>query len=135
MESFVIIGMGRFGSAVATELFCMKRDVLVLDEHEECIAPVMDYVTESIIGDAKDETVLRSLGIQNFDCVVVAIANKLEDSILITMMLKEMGAKFVVCKAQNELHAKILTQLGADKVVRPEFDMGRQLAHSLGVEK
>ena len=131
MKSFLVIGMGRFGSAVATELYSMRNEVLVVDEHEENITHIMNQVTQAVIGDAKDETVLRSLGVQNFDSVIVAIADKLEDSILITMMLKEMGVKYVVCKAQNELHAKILSQIGADKIVRPEYDMGKQLAYSL----
>ena len=93
--------------------------------------PVVDQVTNVIIGDAKDEVVLRSLGVQHFDSVIVAMADVIEDSILTTIMLKDMGAKQIICKAQNEWHAKILTQLGADKVVRPEFDMGKRIAHSL----
>ena len=131
MGSFLVIGMGRFGSAVATELCRMKHDVMIVDEHEDNVSHIADQVTNVIIGDARDEAVLRSLGIKNFDCVVVAIAGVIEGSVLTTIMLKEMGAKKIVCKAQNEWHAKILTQLGADKVVRPESDMGKRVAHSL----
>ena len=129
-KSYLVIGMGRFGKAIATELYQMKHEVMVIDEHEKDITPVMNDVTEAIIGDAKDETVLRSLGIQNFDCVIVAIA-KQEDSILINMMVKEMGAKFIISKAQGERHAKILSLIGVDRIVRPEHDMGKQIAHSL----
>ena len=131
MKSFLVIGMGRFGSSLATELYQMKNDVLVVDKHEENITNIVNQVTNVIIGDAKDEAVLRSLGIHNFDCIIVAIANALEDSVLTTIMLKEMGAKMIVCKAQNEWHAKILAQLGVDKVIRPEHDTGKRVAHSL----
>lgn len=131
MGSFLVIGMGRFGSALAAELHQMKQEVLALDEHDENVADIIHQVTNVMIGDAKDEAVLRSLGVQNFDCVIVAIADHLEDSILTTMILKELGAKMVVCKAQDERHAKILSMIGADKVVRPESDMGKRIAHSL----
>ena len=131
MGSFLVIGMGRFGSSVATELYQMKHDVLVVDEYEEHVAGIAGLVTDVIIGDAKDEAVLRSLGVQNFDCVVVAIAGSIEDSVITTITLKELGVKRVVCKAQNERHAKILTQLGADRIIRPESDMGKRVAHSL----
>lgn len=130
MKSYLVIGMGRFGSAIATELYNMKREVMVIDEHEKDITPIMNKVTDAVVGDAKDEAVLRSLGIPNFDCVIVAIAQP-EDSILISMMLKEMGAKTMICKAQSELHAKILSLIGVDRIVRPEHDMGNQIAHSL----
>ena len=131
MSSFLVIGMGRFGSSVATELYQMKNDVLVVDKHEEKITNIINQVTNVIIGDTKDEAVLRSLGIHNFDCIIVAIANAIEDSVLTTIMLKEMGAKMIVCKAQNEWHEKILIQLGVDKVIRPESDTGKRVAHLL----
>ena len=130
-KSYLVIGMGRFGRAIATELYDMKHDVMIMDEHEKDVTPIMGHVTDGIIGDAKDESVLRSLGIRNFDCVVVAIA-KQEDSILINMMVKDMGAKSIISKAQNELHAKILSLIGVDRIVRPEYEMGRQIAHSIG---
>ena len=130
-KSYLVIGMGRFGKAIATELYDMKHDVMIIDEHEKDVTPVMGNVTDAIISDAKDEAVLRSLGIKNFDCVIIAIA-KQEDSILINMMVKEMGAKSIISKAQNELHAKILSLIGVDRIVRPEYEMGRQIAHSMG---
>ena len=131
MGSFLIVGMGRFGKAVATELYAMKHDVMVIDDKEERLAPIANNVTEAIIGDAKDEAVFRSLDIFSFDCVVVSIASAIEDSVLTTIMLKEMGAKMLVCKAQNDWHAKILTGLGADRVIQPEADMGKRVAHFL----
>jgi len=131
MASFLVIGMGRFGSSVATELYNMKHEVLAVDDHEENIAPFMGQVTNAIIGDTTDESVLRSLGVHNFDGVVVGIGEAIEDSIWTLMILKELGAKMIVCKAWDERHAKILVQLGAEKVIRPEFDMGKRVAHSL----
>ena len=131
MGAFLVIGMGRFGSSIATELYQLKHDVLVVDKYEEKVAAIVNNVTNVIIGDTKDEAVLRSLGIHNFDCVIVAMANSVEDSVLTAIMLKEMGAKMIVCKAQNEWHAKILVQLGINKVIRPEYDMGKRAARSL----
>ena len=131
MKSFLVIGMGRFGKSLAAELYRMKHEVLVIDEHEKNITPMMDMVTDALIGDAKDEVVLKSLGVQNFDCVVVAIA-RLEDSILISLMLKEMGAKSIISKSGGELHAKILSLIGVDEIVRPEYDMGKRVASSFG---
>ena len=131
MGSYLVIGAGRFGSAVATELYRMKHDVLVIEEEESNVADIVDQVTEVVIGDAKDEAVLRSLDIYSFDCAVVAMSGSIEDSIMPTVMLKELGAKMIVCKAQNEWHAKILKQLGADRIVHPESDMGKRVAHSL----
>lgn len=129
-KSYLVIGMGRFGTAIATELCDMNHEVMIVDEHEKNVASVMRNVTGAIIGDAKDEVVLRSLGINNFDGVIIAIARQ-EDSILVNMMVKEMGAKSITSKAQNELHEKILTLIGVDRVVRPEYEMGRQIAHSM----
>jgi len=131
MGSYLVIGAGRFGSSVATELYKMKHDVLVIDEEENNVADIVNQVTEVVIGDAKDEAVLRSLDIYSFDCVIVAMSGSIEDSIMPTIMLREMGAKMIVCKAQNEWHAKILAQLGADRIIHPESDMGKRVAHSL----
>ena len=131
MGSYLVIGMGRFGSSVATELFRMKHDVLVVDMREEKVSSLIHQVTDAVIGDAKDEAVLRSLDVYSFDAIIVTMASCIEDSVLTTIMLKEMGAKMLVCKAQNEWHAKILSQLGADRVINPESDMGKRLAHSL----
>ena len=131
MGSFLVIGMGRFGSAVATELYQMKNDVLVVDKHEEKVSNILNLVTNVIIGDTKDEAVLRSLDIPSFDCVIVATASAIEDSVLTAIMLKEMGAKMILCKARNEWHEKILVQLGVNKVIRPEYDTGKRVALSL----
>ena len=131
MGSYLVIGMGRFGSALATELYRLKQEVLAVDALEENVAGIANEVTDVLIGDAKDEAVLKTLGVHNFDCVVVAMAGDIEDSILATISLKELGAKKIVCKAHNERHAKILSMIGADKIIRPENDMGIRVATSL----
>ena len=134
MRSYLIIGMGNFGRAIATELANTNHEVMIVDQDEKNITPLMDMVTDSVIGDAKDELFLKALGIQNFDCIIVAIA-RLEDSILINMMLSEMETKCVISKARGELHARILKRLGVTRVVRPEFDMGTQLARSMNEDE
>lgn len=131
MKSFLVIGMGRFGSAVAIELYTLGHEVLVIDTSEEIINQIADRVTHSMIGDAKDISVLQNIGVRNFDSIVVAIAEKLEDSILITLQLKELGAQHIICKARNEPHAKVLSLVGADRVIMPEVDMGKRLAQHM----
>ena len=131
MKSFVVIGMGRFGSALAKELTSLGHEVLALDESEEAIARIADHVTHAVIGDAKDENVIRSIGVRNFDCAVVAIAGDIQDSVLVTLMLKDMGVKKVIAKAQSLMHMRVLERIGADQVVFPERDMGQRVAQSL----
>lgn len=131
MDSFLIAGAGRFGSSLALELSSLGHDVLVVDKNEERIAAIADHVTHAVIGDAKDENVVRSLGVRNFDVAVVALASNIEDSVLITLMLKEQGVKKVVAKAKSMLHMKVLERIGADVTVFPERDMGKRLAQRL----
>lgn len=131
MESFLIAGAGRFGSSLALELSSLGHDVLVVDKNEERIAAIADHVTHAVIGDAKDENVMRSLGVRNFDVAVVALASNIEDSVLITIMLKEQGVKKVVAKAKSMLHMKVLERIGADVTVFPERDIGKRLAQRL----
>lgn len=123
--------MGRFGSALAKELTSLGHEVLALDESEEAIARIADHVTHAVIGDAKDENVIRSIGVRNFDCAVVAIAGDIQDSVLVTLMLKDMGVKKVIAKAQSLMHMRVLERIGADQVVFPERDMGQRVAQSL----
>lgn len=131
MKQFVIIGIGRFGGAVAERLCQLDHEVLAIDTNEEAIKRISDKVTHAVTADATDESVLKSLGVRNFDVAVVAIGNNLESSIMITLMLKDMGVSYIVAKAQNELHAKVLLKIGADKIVFPERDMGERVAHNL----
>ena len=132
MKSFLVIGLGRFGRSVACELGALGQEVLAIDNNEENVQHIADSVTQAICGDAQDEAVLRSLGVGNFDCCVVAIGTDIEANILITVMLKELGAKQVVCKALSALHARVLERVGADRVIQPEKEMGQRLAQHLG---
>ncbi|MEG2378512.1 MAG: TrkA family potassium uptake protein, partial [Clostridia bacterium] len=131
MKSFVVIGMGRFGSALAIELTSLGHEVLAVDENEEAITRVADHVTHAVIGDAKDENVIRSIGVRNFDCAVVAIAGDIQDSVLVTLMLKDLGVKKVIAQAQSLMHQRVLERIGADQVVFPELDMGQRVAQTL----
>ncbi|MDD4503973.1 MAG: TrkA family potassium uptake protein [Clostridiaceae bacterium] len=131
MKQFIVIGIGRFGSAVAERLCQLGHEVLVIDTDEEAIQKISEKVTHSVTADATDEGVLKSLGVRNFDVAVVAIGSDIQSSIMTTLMLKEMGVGYVVAKAQNELHAKVLLKIGADRIVFPERDMGERVAHNL----
>ncbi|MCT4565910.1 MAG: TrkA family potassium uptake protein [Maledivibacter sp.] len=130
-KQFVIVGCGRFGSSVAKTLYNMDHEVLVVDRNEETIQSVADHVTHAVQADATDENSIKSLGIRNFDVAVVTIGSNIQSSILVTLMVKELGVKYVVAKAQNELHAKVLYKIGADRVVFPEREMGVRVAHNL----
>lgn len=131
MKQFVVIGLGRFGSNVAKALCSMNHEVLAIDKDEEKVQEISDYVTHAVQADATDENVLKSLGIRNFDVVVVTTSSDIHSSILITLLCKEIGVKFVIAKAQSELHAKVLYKIGADKVVFPERDMALKVVHGL----
>lgn len=131
MKQFVVIGIGRFGSALAKRLYDLGHDVLVIDTDEDEIQKISDKVTHAVTADASDEGVLKSLGVRNFDVAVVAIGSDIQASIITTLMLKDIGVKYVVAKALNDLHAKVLYKVGADRVVFPERDMGERVAHNL----
>lgn len=131
MKQFAVIGLGRFGSSVAKTLTAQGYEVLAIDDDQGRIQEIAPIVTHAIQADAKDEQTLKAIGIRNFDVVIVAIGQDIQASILVTVLLKELGVKYVVTKATNDLHGKVLTKVGADKVVYPERDMGARVAHSL----
>lgn len=130
-KQFVVIGMGRFGEAVAKALYNLNEDVLAIDEDESLVQDISDEVTHAVCMDATDEHALSTLGIRNFDVAIVSIGDNLQASIMITLILKEAGVKYIVAKGSNELHAKVLKKVGADRVVLPEKDMGIRVAHNL----
>lgn len=130
-KTFAIIGMGRFGSSVAKNLYEMGYDVMAIDFSEEKIQEHIQYVTYAVQADCTDESALKELGIRNFDVVVVAIGEDIQASILATLIVKELGVKFIVVKAQDERHGKVLYKIGADRVVFPERDMGIRVANNL----
>jgi trk system potassium uptake protein TrkA len=128
---FAVIGMGRFGSSVVRTLHEMGHHVLAMDKDEDALRRVTDYATHAVQIDATDPEALRAVGITNFDAVIVSIGADVQESILTTLLLKEMGVKKVVSKAVNELQARVLGKVGADLVVRPERDMAVRVARSL----
>ncbi|AYO30780.1 MAG: trk/ktr system potassium uptake protein [Thermoanaerobacteraceae bacterium] len=131
MKQFVVIGLGRFGSSIARTLYNLGYDVLGIDNNEEIIQALADSITHAVQADATDENTLKALGVRNFDVGIVSIGQDIQASILVTLILKELGIKFVVAKAQSELHGKVLYKIGADRVVFPERDMGVRVAHNL----
>jgi len=130
-KQFVVIGLGRFGSSVAKTLYSLGNEVLAIDKDEETVQNISDYVTHAVQADATDEATIRSLGIRNFDVAVVTIGSDIQSSVMVTLLLKELGIKHVIAKAHNDLHAKVLYKIGADRVVFPERDMGVRVAHNL----
>lgn len=127
----MVIGAGRFGSALATTLYQLGHEVVVLDNDEQALEDIMTKVTHAMIADATDENSLRKLGVGNFDAVIVAIGEDLESNILATAAAKGAGALQVISKAKNEVAARILSRVGADLVVSPEHDMGVRLARQI----
>jgi trk system potassium uptake protein len=130
-KQFVVIGLGRFGSSVAKTLYSLGNEVLAIDADEEIVQDISDSVTHAVQADGTDESSLRSLGIRNFDVAVITIGANVQSSVMATLIAKELGVKFVIAKAQNEQHAKVLYKIGADRVVFPERDMGIRVAHNL----
>lgn len=131
MKSFVIIGCGRFGQSVARTLYGLGNEVLAIDKSAETVQVISEEVTHAVQADVMDEAVLKELGLRNFDVAVVSIGSNLEASIFATLMAKEVGVKKVVTKAQSELHGKLLSKIGADKIIFPERDMGVRVGHNL----
>ena len=131
MKSFVVIGLGRFGSEAARKLCQQGCEVLAIDTSNELVQQISDDVTQAVVADARDKEVLRALGVKDFDCGIVAIGDSLADSVLATMNLNELSVPYVVCKAYDETHRQVLKKLGADRVVIPEKENADRLAKSL----
>lgn len=130
-QQFVVIGLGRFGASLALELMDLGYEVLGIDRDEEVVDELSNRLTHAVVADATDEEVLKSLGVRNFDCGIVAIGDDIQMSILSTILLKELGLKTVVSKAISVLHGRALEKLGVDRIIFPERDMGVRVAHQL----
>ena len=135
MRQFVVIGLGRFGSSIARALSAMDFEVLAIDKDESLVKAMEGVVSQAVVMDATDEKSLRELGVQDFDTAVVSMGETIEDSIMITLTLKELGVKQVIVKAQNDLHSRILKKVGADRITLPEREMAEKLAQSLASPK
>jgi trk system potassium uptake protein TrkA len=131
MKEFVVIGLGRFGSSVATHLCKMGHEVLGIDLNEERVQHLSNMLTYAVVGDATDEDLMKSLGVRNFDVAVVSIGEDIQASILATIIIKDIGVPYIVAKALNDLHGKVLEKIGADRVVYPEREMGQRIANNL----
>lgn len=131
LKQYVVFGLGRFGVSVATTLAEAGYEVMVVDESEEKIQEISPYVTHAVQADATDMDTLKTLGIRNFDVGVVAIGKDIQSSIMITLLLKELGIPYVVAKASTEVHQRVLQKLGADRIILPEYEMGKRIAANL----
>ena len=130
-KQFLVFGLGRFGKSLARTLCEMGQEVLAIDSDEEIVSDIAPFVTQAMQLDATDEEVLKTLGVNNFDAAIVSIGQDMQASILVCVLLKELGVPYVIAKANDELHAKVLRKIGADRVVFPERDMGARLASSI----
>ena len=130
-KQFVVIGLGRFGTSVAKTLYTLGNDVLAIDSSDDIVQSISDSDTHSVQMNATDENSLRALGIRNFDVAVITIGSDIQASTMATLLVKEMGVKYIIAKANTEIHAKVLYKIGADRVVFPERDMGVRVAHNL----
>ena len=131
MKSYVVIGLGRFGTEMALKLYDCGEDILAIDTDENIIDKISDRVTKAVAADARDLDVLRKLGVEDFDRAVVAVGSDLAASALITMNLKTLGVPFIICKAHDDTYREILEKLGADRVIIPEREMADKLANGL----
>ncbi|MBQ3574221.1 MAG: TrkA family potassium uptake protein [Clostridia bacterium] len=134
-KQYLVIGLGRFGSALAITLCQKGAEVLAVDSDMERVEEHRSLLTEVMQADAMDKSVLEEIGVENFDVAIVTMGSDIRSGGTITMLLKEMGAKYVIAKADDEFHGRMLTKLGADKVVFPERDMGQRMPHNLLSEK
>ena len=131
MKSYMIIGLGRFGSGLAKSLSQLGAEVLAMDVRPELVQQLSSEVTHAVVGDGQDKEVLRALGARNFDCAVVAIGDNLAASVLTVMNLQELGVPRLICKAHDVMHRRVLEKLGVDQVVVPELEQAQRLARIL----
>lgn len=130
-KEFVVMGLGRFGGSMCKELIKEGVNVLAVDKNRERVQNYEDIASQAVVLDAMDKQALNAVGISNFDCAIISFGDDMESSILVTLLLKEMGMKQVWVKARNEYHQKILEKIGADKIIHPERDMARRIAHHI----
>lgn len=130
-KQYIVLGLGSFGMSVAQHLTQLGHEVMAVDNSAALVESISAQVTQAVQADATDESALAELGLSGFDAAVVAIGANIRDSILITVQCKEAGVPLVVAKAVDDLHAKVLRKVGADRVVFPERDMGQRVARSL----
>ncbi|MEA5058662.1 MAG: TrkA family potassium uptake protein [Clostridia bacterium] len=130
-KNFLVLGLGRFGGTLSTTLCQLGHEVVAVDVNAARVEMVKDLVTHAIQANITDERAVAQLGVRNFDCVAVCTGDDIRTSVLAVVMCKEYGAKYLICKASDPLHEKLLYKTGADKVFQPEREGAARLAHSL----
>lgn len=128
MKSILIIGMGKFGHHLCRNLLQYGNEIMIVDWEESCLEDLVPFVTSAKIGDCTKTEVLETLGINDFDVIFVCIGENFQSSLEITSLVKEMGGKYVVSKANRDIHAKFLLRNGADEVIYPEKDIAEKMA-------
>lgn len=130
-KQVVVLGLGVFGSTITKTLSQYGCEVVAVDKNDECVQRVSEYATKAVIGDITDQQFLIDLGIEGFDVGIVAIGNHLEESLLGVLNLKEIGIPYIIAKAKNKRFKAVLEKIGADRIIRPEKEMGERLARGL----
>ena len=130
-KQYVVLGLGVFGSTVTKTLSQYGCEVLAIDKDPECVQRISEFATRAVIGDFTDKQFLIDLGIEGFDVGIVATGTHLEESLLGVLNLKELGVNMIIAKAKNKRFKEILEKIGADRVVRPEKEMGSRVARSI----
>jgi trk system potassium uptake protein TrkA len=130
-KQFAIIGLGRFGGSICKTLIQLGHEVLAIDVDDNKVSKFANTATQAVQLDSTDEAALREIGIRNFEHVIVAIGDNIQASILTTLILKDLDIEKITVKAQNDYHEKVLTKIGATRVIHPERDMGMRIAHNL----
>ena len=130
-KQYAVLGLGIFGSTIAKTLSEFNCEVIALDKEISCVDRASEFVTQAVLADFTDIEQLRAIGVGDCDVAVVATGSRLEESIMAIMNLKELGVPYVLAKAKNKTYMHILLKIGADKVVRPEKEMGERVAKSM----
>ena len=130
-KQYAVLGLGRFGSKVARELYYKNQEVIVIDKNDEKIQNIKDHVTHAYVGNIDDEGALREAGVTDCDVVIIGESSVIESNIIAAQICKTMGVKKVICKAQNTLHGQILEKIGVDSVIFPEQEVAIKLANRL----
>lgn len=130
-KQVVVLGLGVFGSTITKTLSQYGCEVVAVDKDQECVQRVSEFATKAVIGDITDKQFLIDLGIEEFDVGIIAIGNHLEESLLGVLNLKEIGIPYIIAKAKNKRFKAILEKIGADRIIRPEKEMGERLARTI----
>lgn len=130
-KQIVVLGLGVFGSTITKTLSQYGCEVVAVDKCPECVQRVSEFATKAVIGDITDKQFLVDLGLEEFDVGIVAISNHLEESLLGVLNLKEIGIPYIIAKAKNKTFKAILEKIGADRIIRPEKEMGERVARTL----